>query len=156
MFIQRKLEQKTILRGIRPWWGGNCCIQHVPDKSQEELLAAECWSNRSEQLTSARVEPQTFVLENSQLYCQRANGWNEDMGERFNKKQARKLVRCDSYLQNLITLLTDSLTHPIRRVGYRIKKVPDNKTRYSEEKHKHDMSIIFSSDQFEGGLVGRM
>ena len=101
MFIQRKsgkklfffvggsnsfLEQKTIWRGIRPWWGGNCCIQHVPDKSQEELLAAECWSNRSEQLTSARVEPQTFVLENSQLYCQRANGWNEDMGERFNKK----------------------------------------------------------------------
>ena len=71
-------------------------------------------------------------------------------------QQARKLVRCDSYLQNLITLLTDSLTHPIRRVGYRIKKVPDNKTRYSEEKHKHDMSIIFSSDQFEGGLVGRM
>ena len=49
-------------------------------------MAAECWFNRSEQLTSARVEPQTFVLENSQLYCQRANGWNEDMGERFNKK----------------------------------------------------------------------
>ena len=60
----------------------------VPDKSQEELLAAECWSNRSEQLTSARVEPQTFVLENSQLYCQRANGCNEDMGERFNKKNS--------------------------------------------------------------------
>ena len=100
MFIQRKSgrkkmlvvqilfwNKKTIWRGIRPWWGGNCCIQHVPDKSQEELLAAECWSNRSEQLTSARVEPQTFVLENSQLYCQRANGWNEDMGEKFNKKK---------------------------------------------------------------------
>ena len=35
------------------------------------------------------------------------------------KKQARKLGRCDSYLRNLKTLLTDSLTHPIRQVGAR-------------------------------------
>ena len=35
------------------------------------------------------------------------------------EQQARKLGRCDSYLRNLKTLLTDSLTHPIRRVGAR-------------------------------------
>ena len=34
-------------------------------------------------------------------------------------KQARKLGRCDSNLQNLKTLLTHSLTHPMTGVGAR-------------------------------------
>ena len=37
------------------------------------------------------------------------------IGSDVSVKQARKLGRCDSYLRNLKTLLTDSLTHSIRR-----------------------------------------